>query len=111
VLEFDYVQPALSPGQEPDETLVYAVLDPPGAAIDAALLAGHLERFFAISVFKGRPLGGEATASLTRLRDLAARGRAVAVLDPLPVLTGGIPAAGRRPRSLPAAIREAADAR
>src|SRR5690606_33167072 len=52
ILDFDYVQPPLSPGQSADTGLMLGVVDPPAPRLDACILGGHLERFFAISVLK-----------------------------------------------------------
>ena len=68
VLDFDYVQPALSSGKSADDTLVYAILSPDTHLFDPLILADHLERFFSISVFKGAPLTGEALSQLNYLR-------------------------------------------
>ncbi len=53
IIDFPYVQPPLSAGQAPDDTLIYAVLGADGDALDACLLHAHLLRFFGISVLKG----------------------------------------------------------
>ena len=53
IVDFDYVQPPLSPHQKPDDSLVYAILNPSGTSLNACLLNEHLLRFFAISVLKG----------------------------------------------------------
>jgi GNAT superfamily N-acetyltransferase len=55
ILAFDYCQPALSAEQEDDPTLVLGVLGVDAPDLDAGVLAAHLDRFFAISVEKGRP--------------------------------------------------------
>jgi len=111
VLDWPYVQPALSAQQRDDATLALAVLDAPSHALPAALLHGHLERFFAISVLKGRPLRGSASAvtQLERLR-VEADGGAIALLD-LGACIDALPALLARTRSRPerlsAALREA----
>jgi GNAT superfamily N-acetyltransferase len=79
IVDFDYVQPALSADQQPDDSLVYAAIDYPGEAVDAGLLHDHLESFFAISVLKGEAerSGGVAWQQLAAL---------VARKDPVPLL-------------------------
>jgi hypothetical protein len=69
IVDFPYVQPPLSKDQDADETLVYAVLGTPDAALDACLLRSHLERFFGISVLKGADMSTEPTAA-TQLSEL-----------------------------------------
>lgn len=83
VLDFPYVQPALSADQAPDEGLVYGVMGTDGATLDSCLLASHLRGFFGISVLKGTALADDAVASaqLDTL-DMACRRQApVALLD------------------------------
>ncbi|MFC5345274.1 hypothetical protein ACETK8_04240 [Brevundimonas staleyi] len=74
VVDFPYVQPALSAGQQPDDRLIYAAVDYPGEAVDAALLHDHLQSFFGISVLKGaaEPPGGEAARQIAALADRTA---------------------------------------
>jgi hypothetical protein len=83
IVDFDYVQPALSEGQEADRTLVYAVLGVEAPALHPDLLRQHLERFFAISVLKGRDPHScaEAHRQLAQLEDLAAAGGRIALLE------------------------------
>lgn len=85
IVDFPYVQPALSADQAADDGLIYAAVDYPGDAVDAGLLHDHLESFFAISVRKGEsePPGGVAAAQVTAL---AARGAPVALLPMEPAL-------------------------
>jgi GNAT superfamily N-acetyltransferase len=63
IVDFPYVQPALSTEQKPDEGLLYAVLEFPGHRVPAAYLHDHLESFFGVSVRKGKPLSDDAVAS------------------------------------------------
>lgn len=84
ILDFDYVQPALSPAHEPDENLLYALLGGFEGTVCARLVAGHLRRFFGISVLKGRPLSDDAAAT-AQLHALERHGE-VALLDPRPLL-------------------------
>ena len=72
ILDYPYVQPPLSDAQEPDRTLVYAVIGAPAPSLDACVLREHLARFFAISVLKGKPLE-ECEVAQEQLRDLSAR--------------------------------------
>lgn len=74
VVDFPYVQPALSADQQPDDGLIYAAVDYPGPAVDAGLLHDHLESFFAISVLKGEaePPGGAASRQIAALTGRAA---------------------------------------
>lgn len=82
VVDFPYVQPALSHEQEPDPNLVLAVMGCDGASLPAALLKAHLERFFAISVLKGRDLSSSPPAcdQIAALQRMARGGKSVALL-------------------------------
>jgi hypothetical protein len=84
IIDFPYIQPPLSPAQEPDKGLCYAVLGLPGPALDACLLREHLLRFFAISVLKGRDPESDPTArpQLAALGEACAAGRTIPLLDP-----------------------------
>jgi GNAT superfamily N-acetyltransferase len=84
VVDFPYIQPPLSPAQEPDTRLCYAVIGMPGPALDACLLREHLLRFFAISVLKGRDPDSDLTArsQLATLGEACAAGRTIPLLDP-----------------------------
>lgn len=110
VLDFDYVQPALSPDQHPDQSLVYTVLNAPSDTLDAEIVSAHLERFFAISVAKGRPAPDSQTAQtqLSHLAGRAARGLPVIVQNPLPFLLDRSqahrPVDGNFPNSLSSAL-------
>ncbi len=84
ILDYPYVQPPLSDAQEPNRTLVYAVIGGPAPALDACVLREHLARFFGISVLKGKPLE-ECDVAQEQLRDLSARcakGYPVALISP-----------------------------
>lgn len=111
VLDWPYVQPALSDTQGDDDTLAMAVIGATAAALPAGLLAHHLERFFAISVLKGQPLADSPSAT-AQLAELAARHRAgasIGLLDlarHLPNLARVLRGAGRgRPGNLPEALK------
>jgi len=83
IVDFAYVQPALTAQQEPDPNLVYAVLGAPGPTLHPGFLSQHLERFFAVSVLKGADprSNAEARQQLDSLADCAAQGRRLALLD------------------------------
>lgn len=88
VVDHPYVQPPLSPDQAADETLVYSVLGVAGDALPACVLAGHLKRFFGISVLKGAPLEETpvAAAQVAALETRCRAGEAIALIDPAPTL-------------------------
>ena len=83
IVDFDYVQPALSADQEADRTLVYAVLGIEAPTLHPGLLRQHLERFFGISVLKGRDPQSDADAQrqLAQLAALDAAGDRIALLE------------------------------
>lgn len=83
IVDFEYVQPALSPDQQPDTSLVYAVLGAEEHTLDPCLLLEHLRRFFGISVLKGKDLASDATASslLGELSASCARGDKIPLLS------------------------------
>jgi GNAT superfamily N-acetyltransferase len=86
VVDFAYIQPALSASQHSDDGLIYAAVDFPGDTVDAGFLHDHLQSFFAISVLKGaqdQP-GGVATRQLAAL---SARAHPVALLPMEPALS------------------------
>jgi GNAT superfamily N-acetyltransferase len=84
IVDFPYIQPPLSPAQQPDTGLCYAVLGMPGPALDACLLREHLLRYFAISVLKGRDPESDpvARSQLVTLGEACAAGRTIPLLDP-----------------------------
>jgi hypothetical protein len=63
IIDFPYVQPPLTRDQCADDTLVYSVLGAQENALSPWLLHAHLERFFGISVLKGRDPFAEPTAA------------------------------------------------
>jgi hypothetical protein len=63
IIDFPYVQPPLTSDQGADDTLVYSVLGAQETALTPWLLRAHLERFFGISVLKGRDPFAEPTAA------------------------------------------------
>ncbi len=85
VVDFPYVQPALSADQHADDRLIYAAIDYPGGSVDAGLFHDHLESFFGISVLKGEAetSGGQASRQIAAL---AARSAQVPLLDMQPAL-------------------------
>lgn len=84
VVDHPYVQPPLSDDQEADETLVYSVLGVAGDALPACVVAGHLKRFFGISVLKGAPLEQTpvAAAQIAALDAKCSAGEAITLIDP-----------------------------
>jgi GNAT superfamily N-acetyltransferase len=84
IVDFPYVQPPLSSQQSPDETLLYSVLGSRRRTLDACLLQAHLERFFGISVLKGRDLASSACASaqVAKLAAACAAQETIDLLDP-----------------------------
>lgn len=87
ILDTRYIQPALTPDHQPDDSLLYAVI---GAEepVPACWLAAHLRRFFGISVLKGAPLDDDPVAwrQLAALDADCARGGTIALLDPSQLL-------------------------
>lgn len=88
LVDFSYIQPALSAEQESDDGLAYAVMNLNADHIDAAYLGSHLESFFGISVLKGGdpemdPAAGQQLAALAAM---AARGEPVALLPMQPAI-------------------------
>jgi GNAT superfamily N-acetyltransferase len=97
IVDFPYVQPPLSDGQAADTGLMLGIVDAPGAQLDACVLGGHLERFFAISVLKGGdPQAHPATHA--QLQACAARCGSrggFGLLDPTPHLAALRPLTGQ----------------
>ncbi|HMP46933.1 MAG TPA: hypothetical protein PKD99_17685, partial [Sphingopyxis sp.] len=85
IVDFPYIQPALSAAQRPDDGLIYAAVDYPGDAVDAGLLHDHLESFFGISVLKGAPDAPDGVAA-AQVAALAARREPVPLLAMEPAL-------------------------
>src|SRR5690606_3894893 len=107
IIDFPYVQPPLTADQQADPNLVLAVLGTDASALSACLLHDHLERFFGISVLKGRPPADNpaAAAQLRLLRAGCETGETIALLH-----AGALSAAsdGKRPGSLREALRPSA---
>jgi len=96
IVDFPYVQPALSGEQLPDRGLMLSVIGINGLTLDGCLLNQHLERFFAISVLKGRDPRSDLTAreQLVLSEDACRANRPFSILDPqswLETLGGGPP--------------------
>ena len=85
VVDFPYIQPALSADQMDDDTLIYAAIDYPSDEVDAGLLHDHLQSFFAISVLKGQADRPDGVAA-GQLAALAARTTTVPLLAMEPAL-------------------------
>jgi hypothetical protein len=82
IVDFSYVQPPLRSNQSPDDTLVCGVVGAQANALSACLLHAHLQRFFGISVLKGRDPSEVPVAAkqLWTLQDMCARNRSIALL-------------------------------
>jgi GNAT superfamily N-acetyltransferase len=80
LVDFPYVQPALSADQEPDDNLIYAALRFPADSIPPGWFHDHLQSFFGVSVRKGAPLA-EDPVSMAQLDALAARSEPVRLID------------------------------
>lgn len=88
LIDFPYVQPALSAQQEPDKGLAYAAVNFPLCAIDARYFHDHLQSFFGISVLKGgNPTADPAAGpQLALLAEMAEQGMAVPLIAMGPAL-------------------------
>ncbi len=86
IIDFPYVQPSLSPQQEPDDGLMLSVIGARGNALHGCTLRRHLERFFGISVLKGRdPLGEPVSRQQIDQCEQACRaGASFSLFDPAP---------------------------
>lgn len=80
LVDFPYVQPALSVEQEPDDGLIYAALRFPGDSIPPVWFHDHLQSFFGVSVRKGAPLADDPV-SMGQLVALAARTEPVRLIE------------------------------
>lgn len=78
VVDFPYVQPALSLDQQPEDGLIYAVLEPSDTVMDPKLLHHHLSNYFSSSVLKGGALPVETAEQLDAL---ALSTSSIALLD------------------------------
>ena len=84
IVDFPYVQPALSAQQSADDGLAYAAVDFPLPAVSPAYLHDHLQSFFGISVLKGGDPDQDQVAD-TQLRRLQAMARDGRDIDLLPL--------------------------
>lgn len=113
VIDFPYVQPALTPDQGPDTNLVYCVMGVVGDVMAPALLRAHLSRFFAISVRKAADLAADSDVlrQLALLDSMESAGEMVTVLslDGVHLLDrpAGIDRNGNRPATRIRSLREA----
>lgn len=84
IINLPYVQPALSDDQLADTGLMLSVIGAAGNVLDACLLKLHLERFFGISVLKGRDPRCDPTsrAQLTISEEACLTSTPFALLDP-----------------------------
>ena len=83
LVDFAYVQPALSAQQQCDDGLAYAVVGFPLDCIHAQYLHDHLESFFGISVLKGGDPDHDPVAApqLEALRAMSHVGACVPLLE------------------------------
>ena len=79
LVDFPYVQPALSPEQQPDDGLIYAALRYPEAALPAAWFHDHLQSVCGVAVRMGAPLEGDPVVT-AQLAALAERREPVALV-------------------------------
>lgn len=96
IIDFPYVQPALTVAQKADPNLVYAVLGTKASSLHPALLCQHLRRFFAISVLKGgdpddNPEAQRQLRSLAALKSAGARPALLSMVDPAGLPKPGAP--------------------
>ncbi|MCW1432091.1 hypothetical protein [Novosphingobium sp. JCM 18896] len=85
LIDFAYVQPALSADQDSDDGLAYAVMNVRGDGLDPAYLRAHLESFFGISVMKGGEPEADPVAG-AQLHALETRLYPVKLLPMLPAV-------------------------
>jgi GNAT superfamily N-acetyltransferase len=88
LVDFPYVQPALSADQESDDGLAYAVMNLDRDSVDAHYLRAHLESFFGISVLKGGNPQDDLAAGpqLAALAAMATHGETVPLLRMQPAI-------------------------
>lgn len=97
IVDFPYVQPPLSPDHVPNAELVLSVIGAREPSLPAAVLHGHLNGFFGISVAKGGALSPSAQEQLASLVRPAHGNGSVALIDPMPALERPRPAIGDWP--------------
>lgn len=93
LVDFPYVQPALSDDQDCDDGLIYAALAYPGDSVPPRWLHDHLQSFFGVSVRKGAPLEDDP-AAMEQLQALAMCTDPVALL-PVDAAIAALKASGR----------------
>jgi hypothetical protein len=85
LIDFPYIQPPLSSGQEADITLALAVLGVSQSnSLHSCLLRAHLERYFAITVLKGWTdphVEPTSRAQLDALEDACRQRRQIALFE------------------------------
>ena len=89
IIDFPYIQPALSLAQAPERNLLLAVWGTTETELSACLLRDHMATFFAISVLKGGDLSQspDAQEQLNLLDNICQSGTRLALMDPTPYLT------------------------
>lgn len=88
LVDFPYVQPALSADQQSDDGLAYAVIGFPLDAIHPQYFRSQLESFFGISVLKGGDPMKDPSArpQIELLSDMEHRGEEVPLLPIAPII-------------------------
>lgn len=83
IVDFPYIQPPLSENQVADDSLALALIGGHTDGLPACQLFEHIERFFSISVLKGKPLESstEAMRQLSALKIKCALKEKIALLD------------------------------
>jgi GNAT superfamily N-acetyltransferase len=83
IVDFPYIQPPLSDNQVADDSLALALIGGHTESLPACQLFDHLERFFSISILKGKPLKSskEAMRQLSTLKIKCAGKEKIALLD------------------------------
>lgn len=86
IVDFPYVQPELSPDEEPNRTLALAAITKDMEKIPNELLRGHLHRFFGVTVAKGEGLAQSAKEQMEIL-DSPDAPRTFDLIDPAPAVS------------------------
>jgi GNAT superfamily N-acetyltransferase len=97
VIDFPYVQPALSLDQQPDDGLIYSALRFPGESIVPQYLHDHLQSFFGFSVLKGRSIESDVSCA-QQLAALLSRREPLSLL-PLGEALARLRSAAERPKA------------
>lgn len=82
IIDFPYIQPALSMDQKSDNTLMLSVLGLKKDELDPCLFLQHLERFFGISVLKGRDPDEDSRQQLVKIEAACRDSVSFKVFDP-----------------------------